>query len=176
MSAEDWPGGTETNCVTNLHYQPPRTECFICTSNGGTSGKLTSCAVCGIYGCTNCQSSISDTEKYACIKHTDDEIAARNTATTRGHLIEPVRSISLGKRSPTHPVPTAIHATGSPYYGSERQLKWANDIKARFQLLADATEDKTIPDMPYAKFWIDRRNSTLDQIRIDAMTKRPIRE
>lgn len=70
-----------------------------------------------------------------------------------------------------HPVPITIHATEAPYYGSEKQLKWANDIKARFQLLADATEDKTLPDIPYAKFWIERRNSTLDQLRIDAKKK-----
>jgi hypothetical protein len=67
------------------------------------------------------------------------------------------------------PIPnTKRHVEGvvfTPYYGSEKQLKWATDIKRRFQVLADQTDNTQLPDIPYAVFWINNRTATLDQLR-----------
>jgi hypothetical protein len=53
----------------------------------------------------------------------------------------------------------------TPMVGSPKQVKWAQDIKRRFQLQADKTNDKTLPDIPHAVFWINHRNDSLEELR-----------
>lgn len=57
------------------------------------------------------------------------------------------------------------------YNGTEKQIKWATDIKQRFQALADQTDNTLLPDIPHAVFWIDNRDSSLEQLREAARKK-----
>lgn len=148
MSADDWNSGSYAATIREKHYHPYMT-CPIC----GKSCKGVCCRLCGIVGCEKCVTVrivwIGRIGYPVCTLHTDSE------------AIEYIAR--QDKEEEERKNKNSGDATLSPYYGSENQLKWAKDIKKRFDMLRGDSKE-SLPDIPYAKFWIDNRNKTYAQL------------
>lgn len=58
-------------------------------------------------------------------------------------------------------------------HGSAKQREWAEKIVAYFQAVANMTYDSSLPRVTSASWWIDHRDDTLDQIRLEATVYTP---